>query len=101
MSANSKVRIVQLLCPRHCIVGTAYESPDGEVIPEITERLREAFAEFVQSGANPWCGLCSSRDLQPEDQPTRWATMPEALPFLQDMEIQQRRTREYFKASKG
>lgn len=97
-----KVRIVQLLCPqRHCIVSTAYESPDGSELPEMTERLREGFTDFVNSGANPWCGLCYSRDLRPEDSPTRFATMDEAMPHLMESARQQAATREFFKASKG
>ena len=95
----SKVRIVQLLCAsRHCIVATAYESSDGAEIPEIAERLREFFADWVKAGANPWCGLCNSRDLRAEDQPTRWATMDEAAPHLAENAAAQAATRAYFKA---
>ena len=98
----SKVRIVQLLCPsRHCIVGSAYESPDGAEIPEMSVHLREFFADWVKSGANPWCGLCYSRDLRAEDAPTIYTTMDEAMPYLQEMERKQAETPKYFKASKG
>jgi hypothetical protein len=98
----SKVRIVQLLCPsRHCIVSTAYESPDGAEIPEMTERLLDIFADWVAKGTNPWCGLCYSRNLRPEDRPTKYATLAEAMPHLEEMQRQQAVTREFFKASKG
>ena len=97
-----KVRIVQLLCPqRHCIVSTAYESPDGAEIPEMTERVREGFAELVKTGVNPWCGLCYSRDLRAEDRPTKFATLDEAMPHLMESAKQQAATRRFFKASKG
>jgi hypothetical protein len=101
-TARPKVRIVQLLCPkRHCIVATAYESPDGEMLPEMTVRLREGFEEMVQKGANPWCGICQSRDLRPEDQPTVFATMVEAWPFLAENARLQAEAAKFFKASKG
>jgi hypothetical protein len=98
----SKVRIVQLLCPeRHCIIATYYESPDGEAIPEMTDRLREMFADFLKAGANPWCGICNSRNLHPEDAASIFATMAEAKPFIEKCALDQALTREYFKASKG
>lgn len=98
----SKVRIVQLLCPqRHCILATAYESADGAEIPEIAERVKEKFGSLVNDGVNPWCGICKSRDLHPEDKPTTFATMAEALPFLEELSRRQALTREYFKASRG
>jgi hypothetical protein len=97
-----KVRIVQLLCPqRHCIMAMAYESPDGQQIPEISERLREAFRDWVARGGNPWCGLCHSRKLEAEDRPTHFRSMQEAMPFLQAEEAKQALTREYFRASRG
>jgi hypothetical protein len=97
-----KVRIIQLLCPsRHCVVATAYESPDGAEIPEMTEDLRKRFTAFVLAGANPWCGICKSKNLTPEDRATGFTTMAEALPFLQEEERKQAATREFFKASKG
>lgn len=59
-----KVRIVQLLCPsRHCVVATAYESEDGEPIPEFTDRLRAGFEARVGKELHPWCGLCRSTRL--------------------------------------
>jgi hypothetical protein len=98
----SKVRIVQLLCPqRHCIVATAYESPDGEADPEMTEALRRKFGALVGAGWNPWCGICSSRDLRPEDRPTIFATLAEAAPFLRHLADAQAATRAFFRASKG
>ena len=98
----SKVRIVQLLCPqRHCIVAKAYESPDGEPIPEITTSLVDGFALLVARGANAQCGLCFSRNLRPEDRPTKWATMAEALPHLEEEARRQAITREYMRASRG
>jgi hypothetical protein len=98
----SKVRIVQLLCPsRHCVLATAYESPDGAEIPEAADRLTERFSEMVEKGANPWCGLCKSRDLHAEDAPTKFATMEEAMPYLMENARQQAATREFFRAGRN
>jgi hypothetical protein len=82
----SKVRIVQMLCPeRHCVVATAYESPDGELIPEMTERLEERFRELCSMGANADCAICRSRNLHCEDAATIFTTMQEAEPALREL----------------
>lgn len=97
-----KVRIVQLLCPaRHCVLATAYESESGGELPEIAGILRSKFAALVGMGANPHCGLCLSKDLHTDDQPTKFSSMAEAIPQLQEQEARMALTREYFKASKG
>ncbi len=97
-----KVRIIQLLCPsRHCIVATAYESKDGQAIPEMTDRLRESFEQLVTAGLNPWCGLCQSKSLTYEDQPTIFRTMAEAMPHLQQHSDKQASVREYLRASRS
>ena len=99
----SKVRIVQVLCPsRHCIVATAYESPDGEELPKLTERLRKQVEDLMAAGnMNPWCGLCNSRQWTYEDRATAYATIAEALPALAETERRNAATREYFRASRG
>jgi hypothetical protein len=99
----SKVRIVQLLCPqRHCIIATAYESPDGKQIPEMTDHLRKQVEESIElGGMNPWCGICQSRKWTYEDQPTIYATMDAAMPWLQANSDRQAFTREYFRASRS
>jgi thiol-disulfide isomerase/thioredoxin len=99
----SKVRIVQLLCPqRHCVLATAYESPDGAELPEIGARLDGQFKSLTDRGEmNPWCGLCRSRNLHAEDRATRFETMTEAMPHLEELARQNAATREYFRASRG
>jgi len=99
---SQRVRIVQLLCPaRHCILAIAYESLDGNAIPYVTDHLFTAFTRALQVGMNPWCGICDSRDLTYEDQPTRFATILEAQPHLAEAARRNAATREYFRASKG
>jgi hypothetical protein len=97
------VRIVQLLCPgRHCILATAYESPDGQPIPEAEQRLREMADSLIRTGGiNPWCGICRSRDWRYEDRATVFETMNEARPHLELAELQNAGAREYFRASRG
>lgn len=99
----SRVRIVQLLCPsRHALLATAYESPDGEEILEIAQRLRGAADTAIASGnMNPWCGICRSRSWKTEDRATAFATMAEALPHLVEEERKNAAMREFFRASRG
>jgi len=87
------IRIIQLLCPhRHCIVATVYESDDGEEMPAKTVEFRAA---FEAAPLNPWCGICGSKRLIYEDRPTRFPTMEEALPFLNQSSRDQMKTRAY------
>lgn len=96
------VRIVQLLCPaRHCIVATAYDSADGKPEPAFSEHVHESFRRLVEAGANPWCGLCHSRDFHTEDGRTAFRSMAEALPHLKQIHAEMAATREYFRAAKG
>ena len=97
----SKVRIVQCLCPqRHCVIGCAYESPDGAEIPEYAELLRQKFED--KSGfLKPECGLCHSTTLVFEDRPTGFATMDEAAPHFYAAEREQIQTRRFFESGKN
>lgn len=89
-----KVRIIQLLCPqRHCIVAIAYESPNGEEIPENAQKLNDGLKSH---GLNPWCGICGSKQLQCEDRATGFRTLQEAQPHLEANERAQAITREFF-----
>jgi len=99
----TRVRIVQLLCPsRHCIMATAYESPDGEEIPEIAARLRERVDGLIAANEmNPRCGLCFAKTWRYEDHPTNFTTMKEALPALRQAERANAATRQFFRASRG
>ena len=97
-----KVRIVQLLCPeRHCFIALAYQSEDGHAIPEMEVKLREGFDRMVQKGAKPSCGICDSKKLRTEDSATRFETMEEARPHLEEAERRQTATRKYLRASRG
>jgi len=80
---RGKVHIVQLLCPsRHCLVATAYE--EGErTFDEAAEGLRGAMRTV---GANDWCGICGSHNLKFEDGVTRFATLKEAMPYLETVQ---------------
>ena len=97
-----KVRIVQLLCPqRHCVMALPYQTDNGAEIPEKTDELKKTFAELVQRFLNPWCGLCQSRNLHTEDQPTIFRTMDEARSFLEQSERDQTATAGFFRNSKN
>lgn len=98
-----RVRIVQLLCPsRHCIVAAAYESADGEPDPAMAAHMKGMFDAGVKTGAlNPWCGICGSRELWHEDMPTRFQTMEEARPVIEEEERKQAATREMLRAGRN
>jgi hypothetical protein len=96
---SQKLRIVQHLCPqRHCITALAYESESGEPDPVMVELVQHMEAE---AKINPWCGICKSRNLFFEDEPTRFRTKAEAEPFLREVEEAQAATRRFLDASKG
>lgn len=97
-----KVRMIQLLCPaRHCMMAVVYESPDGEPDPAKTVAFLDALALMYEKKiVNPWCGLCQSRTLTPEDKPTKFATLAEARPHLQEQERQQAIVREAVEATR-
>jgi len=100
--------MVQLLCPsRHCVIGLAYQSPDGTANPEAVVHLKAMFDLMVAGDIttlgvlNPWCGLCKSKDLRAEDEATVFTTMDEAKPMLDELEREQAATRTFWEASKG
>jgi hypothetical protein len=74
------VRLVRLLCPsRHCVIALTYESPDGEPIAGMSiEVVRQLAALVAARAIKPYCGVCGSRVLTPQDAPTRFASMVEA-----------------------
>lgn len=84
------VRIVQLLCPqRHCVLAVAYdtEHTTKEEAIEAIEHGRKAMK------IDPWCGLCASRELTFDDQPTVFKTMETAMPSLMAEQIKNLATR--------
>jgi hypothetical protein len=99
----SRVRIVQMLCPeRHCFIATAYESADGERIPEVEERLRQTVAALRDAGVmNLRCGICGAREFQYEDAATVFRTLREAAPALREEEQRMAATREFFRGAKN
>lgn len=97
-----RVRIVQLLCPqRHCIVATAYESPDGQPIEDMRTRLLEFFEALRRAGANDWCGICHARNFTAEDAATGFDSMTEAAPYLAVSAAYQMGTRQFFRAARN
>lgn len=78
------IHIVQCLCPdRHCVIAVAYD--DAETSGEEAQRQLQALLKNAvdQRVINPWCGICQSRDFYYEDGVTRFRTMEEAMPALE------------------
>lgn len=92
----TRVWICQCLCPqRHAILANSGEADDVTGAAGLTVLLRLRLKEMIDAGAiNPWCGLCHAKietwtfDLGQ----TRFATMAEAKPQLEENERQQRLT---------
>ena len=79
---------MQCLCPsRHCLLAIAYEE-GGDLTPESASKGLKALVEInCQQGLmNPWCGICGSRDLKYEDGVTRYQSIEEAKPHLEETE---------------
>lgn len=83
----SHVWICQCLCPdRHAMMAAAAEVEDEATAQTIRSDLKRGVNELIQSGVmNPWCGLCGATlsTWSYELQRTKWATMLEAVPHLQ------------------
>jgi len=81
------IHVIQCLCPdRHCIFGMAYDPAD--ISPE---EAMQGFREVVQAAldrqlANPHCGICGSTAWQYEDRATKFKTIEEARPVLEESE---------------
>lgn len=89
------VHLIQILCPnRHTMVAAPYD-PGKQSAQEALDMLKEAFR---QSGLNPWCGLCQSRELCYEDAATIFKSIEEAMPALRAMEQLNLSTRRILKA---
>lgn len=107
------VRLIQLLCPqRHCICAFAYE-PGVTVAPGPGEGMvldehnaagyMKAYVDdlFARKVIDPWCGLCNSKQLVYEDRPSVFATLEAARPMLEQVQMQQAMTREYFRKTRN
>lgn len=79
----------QWLCPsRHCAIALAWDPATNSA--EAVEAQGESY--FRPGGFNPWCGICQG-SLKVEHAPTRFQTMEEALPVLNQLEAAQLATR--------
>lgn len=91
---DANIRLVQCLCPaRHCITALAF-APAAMDDATAIRRLRAGVEAAIAAGAlDPWCALCGSRDWRYEVGRTRFRTMEEARPALEEMEARQAATR--------
>ena len=90
------VRLVQCLCGpnRHAILALAYQEGQVEDAVGILHRQME---ELIASrGINPWCGICHARQegWQYEDGPTKFETLEEARPALEEIQQANLRARD-------
>jgi hypothetical protein len=84
------VNIAQVLCPkRHCISAIVY--PSEEFTDEQGKQMAEVQLKdwLDRKVINPWCALCGSRVFRCEAARTKFKTMEEAMPHLQEEELKQ------------
>jgi len=90
--SEPRVWIAQCLCgpKRHAIMAASGMATDeSDALAVLGKPLREQIEEAVRAGVvNPWCGLCGAgKDAwQYEVGRTRWRTLVEAAPHLQQAE---------------
>jgi hypothetical protein len=76
------VRIVQHLCPkRHCLLVLGYE--EGQSTFEKCVAMMKDMEKTLKM--NPHCGICGSTDLFFEEGVTKFNTMAEAAPHMQEL----------------
>lgn len=78
------IHIIQCLCPeRHAILAVAYDDA-ATTGAEALQMFQSMVLVAVDGGGlNPWCGICQSREWFYEDGVTRFRTLAEAKPFLE------------------
>ncbi len=87
------VRIVQLLCPaRHCLLASAYEDDKGTF-----SKTCEALSAMLEprGGVSRHCGICGSTELHFEVGLTKFKTLAEAMPSLDQAQTEQLLTRSW------
>ena len=87
MPDETRVWIAQCLCGpnQHAIAALAGEADSEETARELLlPQLRNAVAELLRSGINPWCAICGAEKprWQHEIGRTRFRSMAEAAPEL-------------------
>ena len=103
----TRVYIVQHLCPkRHCILASAFECEPlqkearaKQAIDSLKEMWRKAEAEQL---LNPWCDICHAplAECRYEVALTKYRTLEEAKPHLQQIEKEQLETNARIRAER-
>jgi hypothetical protein len=96
---DTRVRIVQCLCPRrHAIIAVAY-TPAEITDDDVVEGLKSQIKSMIFSGVlDSWCGICGATAWHFEIGQTPFATMDEAKPHLQALEAENLRARNFLRA---
>lgn len=79
---------------REQIIGAIGFDPDATTEQQAKELLKTGLAAI----ADPWCGICKSRELHFETAPTRFETMTEAAPHLRAEAEKQASARAFFQS---
>lgn len=81
------VHILQVLCPqRHCIIALAF-MPEDRTPEQAIEDGKALIKGLVEDKAlNHWCALCGGKEFSYEVGVTRYKTIEEARPHLEQHE---------------
>jgi hypothetical protein len=102
MSAPHKIWIAQILCPkRHCILASAFDVADHSPQEATAELIAQVERLLALHKIDPWCGICRSSDWKAEAAPTKWATMDQARPFIEELERENAAARRFYQALRG
>lgn len=94
------IHIIQCLCPaRHCVLAAAYDDTKttGKDALELFQSM--VLVAIDGGGLNRWCGICQSRDWHYEDGVTRFTTLEDAKPFIEQCQADQLASRAFIDAT--
>ena len=86
------IRLSQWMCPaRHCIFALSWDD-QTDMNQEKIEKAGQTYIDMHPEGE--WrCGLCDSEEIAVEHGKTRFTTMKEAQPYLEEEQNKQMMTR--------
>jgi hypothetical protein len=80
------IHIMQVLCPsRHCFMAAAWDDTTTEQAA-VAYRLGKEVGEWVAAGNPRACALCGATDFMLDDGVTRFTTLEEARPHIEEQE---------------
>ena len=93
------VWLCQVKCERgHCMVGGGFDDAKCSV-EQGQQATREGWAQMIASGITPRCRICGSEAFHTHTGRVRWATIEEAMPYLQMIQAANLRSGDLWEAA--